>query len=102
MFILSIERHFFLAVSASLYATEKFAATVGTRITFFLLGHPLLCPEFLPGWHRAEHHLTSHRESKFIDELAGEIIALEASLDISLLYAVLDRAYFAEKERGIR
>ena len=58
---------------------------MGTMVAPFLLLHPFLGSQLLPGGNGTEYYLFPHRDGEIIDIFAGKIITLMASLDAFLL-----------------
>ena len=54
---------------------------MGAVVSFFLLFHPSLSPQPLPGGNRTQYHLFPDTKGEIIDKLAGEIAALVTTLN---------------------
>jgi len=67
-------------------------------IAFLFLLHPLFSPKLSPGWDSAQYYLFADRKREVLDETAGKIIALVASLDALLSRTSPDRTGLAVSE----
>jgi hypothetical protein len=90
--VFSVEVDRFFAVTAALGSTEGGSAAMRTIIAFLLLLYPLLRTELPPSGDTSQYNLLADRNREIIDEPAGELVALMASLDFLFDAARLDRA----------
>jgi len=92
----------FLTVTAALGSAEGGSAAVRTIIAFLLLLYPLFRTQLPPSGDTSQDNLLADRDREIIDEAAGELVALMASLYFLFEAARLDRAGTAIGEDALR